>query len=213
MDVRPPSVVICAGGAKEVQGLVSGHAYSVLDCVKLVSGAKLIQLRNPWGAGEWSGAYSDKDASTARWMETAGLSMLGRKVDADDGKFWMSVGDFVANFSNMSFVGANKYVANTTMDFHEGYGLCGPCRGCVGGTASYWCGFQGCRLTCAPERRGTLSMLRDAGLVLKAGGWYVSRYHGFEANGMAGGRHNKAGWADNILNAGPDDDRHGLPPV
>lgn len=42
-------------------GLVSGHAYSVIDVVHS-HGYKLIKLRNPWGRGEWEGDWSDKSA-------------------------------------------------------------------------------------------------------------------------------------------------------
>lgn len=195
--VHPPSLLVGAGCISDHWGLVSSHAYSVLDAVKLVSGTKLVQLRNPWGSGEWLGPYGDNDASTARWMDTAGLSLLGRTIKKEDGKFWMAVNDFVQHFGDIYFVGTNRYVANTTMDFHEEYGACGPCRGCLGGTLDYWCCCQGPRLTCAPERRGTLHMMRDAGLKLSAKGWHVQRYTG--AHSFAGGTHNHAGWADNIL--------------
>ena len=73
-------------------------------------------------------------------------------------------------------VGASRSVGTETMEFHEGLGLLGPCRGCVGGSLGYCCG-GGCRLTCFPERRGTLTMLRDAGLNFDAKGWHVKRYH------------------------------------
>ena len=91
-------------------------------------------------------------------------------------------------------MGASRSVGTETMEFHEGLGLLGPCRGCVGGSLGYCCG-GGCRLTCFPERRGTLTMLRDAGLNFDAKGWWVKRYHDEEA---VGGKHNKAGWMDNI---------------
>ena len=212
--VKPPSLLVGAGCRRAKLGLVSGHAYSVLDAASLVSGAKLLQLRNPWGDGEWMGPYSDHDASTARWMETAGMSLLGRKIAKEDGKFWMPVKDFAECFGDCYFVGTNRYVANTTMDFHEEFGACGPCRGCVGGTVDYWCCLQGPRLTCAPERRGTLTMMRDAGLQLDKAGWSVSRYH--EAGGFAGGTWNRVGWADNILAPRKDDDdgdEGGSPPA
>ena len=86
-------------------------------------------------------------------------------------------------------VGASRSVGTETMEFHEGLGLLGPCRGCVGGSLGYCCG-GGCRLTCFPERRGTLTLLRDAGLNFDAKGWWVKRYHDEEA---VGGKHNKAG--------------------
>ena len=39
-------------------GLVSGHAYSLLDAVEC-DGHLLLKVRNPWGQGEWKGAWSD----------------------------------------------------------------------------------------------------------------------------------------------------------
>ena len=39
-------------------GVVFGHAYSVMD-VAVVDGNKLVQMRNPWGRTEWTGAWSD----------------------------------------------------------------------------------------------------------------------------------------------------------
>jgi hypothetical protein len=45
------------------QGLIMGHAYSLLAVaeVKLGDGksVRLVKLRNPWGKGEWTGAWSD----------------------------------------------------------------------------------------------------------------------------------------------------------
>ena len=179
--------------AKAEQGLITGHAYSILDCAKLASGAKLLKIRNPHAQGEWQGKYSDKDAA---WMAEGVTSMKGKRVDreSDDGIFWMCVEDFVANVDDVYFVGASRSVGTETMEFHEGLGLLGPCRGCVGGSLGY-CFGGGCRLTCFPERRGTLTMLRDAGLNFDAKGWHVKRYHDEEA---VGGKHNKAGWMDNI---------------
>ena len=43
-------------------GIVGGFCYSLLGVYTLnVNGAKLVKLRNPWGAVEWSGSYSDSD--------------------------------------------------------------------------------------------------------------------------------------------------------
>lgn len=49
---------------KSVSGVVQGHAYTVLNAVNLnVQGniVRLIQLRNPWGKGEFTGKWSDSD--------------------------------------------------------------------------------------------------------------------------------------------------------
>lgn len=41
-------------------GLVANHAYAFLAC-KEVRNLKLVYIRNPWGKGEWTGAWSDRD--------------------------------------------------------------------------------------------------------------------------------------------------------
>ena len=85
---------------------VSGHAYSLLDCVKLASGAHLVQLRNPWGRFEWTGAWSDADPRWPSEMKQKVASSIG--VDASeiikdgDGAFWMAYEDFVRYFAKFS---------------------------------------------------------------------------------------------------------------
>lgn len=44
-------------------GLIINHAYSIIDILE-VQGYRLIKLRNPWGYGEWKGAFSDFDHNT-----------------------------------------------------------------------------------------------------------------------------------------------------
>jgi hypothetical protein len=44
--------------AKSDMGIVQGHAYSILKLME-ADGHKLVQLRNPWGQGEWKGDWSD----------------------------------------------------------------------------------------------------------------------------------------------------------
>ena len=50
------------------EGLVSGHAYSIIKAIK-VDGILLIQFRNPWGHHEWEGKYSDKN-SNGEWTDS-----------------------------------------------------------------------------------------------------------------------------------------------
>jgi Calpain family cysteine protease len=40
-------------------GIMQRHAYSLVD-LKEVAGYRLVRVRNPWGVGEWTGAWSDK---------------------------------------------------------------------------------------------------------------------------------------------------------
>jgi hypothetical protein len=77
---------------KTEDGVVLGHAYSILD-VREVEKHRLLQMRNPWGKGEWTGRWSDHSAEwTPRYRK-----LLGWEAK-DDGKFWISFEDFCANY-------------------------------------------------------------------------------------------------------------------
>lgn len=88
------------GGCEEALGggLYSGHAYSIIDTRKTSSGEVLVQLRNPWGGHEWTGAWNDKDP---RWTEA--LKKELNQTDKEDGMFWMSIDDFARSFTEITF--------------------------------------------------------------------------------------------------------------
>lgn len=83
----------------EQSGLITGHAYSVMEAVLLQQGERLVCLRNPWGRFEWKGAYADDSREFAEVR-----SELRRKVDPElvdgqeDGTFWMDFDDFRTYF-------------------------------------------------------------------------------------------------------------------
>eukprot|EP00928_Gymnodinium_smaydae_P007244 TRINITY_DN12610_c0_g1_i1.p1 TRINITY_DN12610_c0_g1~~TRINITY_DN12610_c0_g1_i1.p1 ORF type:complete len:1317 (-),score=230.73 TRINITY_DN12610_c0_g1_i1:132-4082(-) len=80
-------------------GLVAGHAYSILNVVE-AHGEQLVCIRNPWGAGEWTGKWSDKNEFgewTDEMKEATGFN------SADDGKFWMSIADFTASSAGVEY--------------------------------------------------------------------------------------------------------------
>jgi len=79
-------------------GLVVGHAYSVLKICE-AGGNQLVQCRNPWGSGEWTGKWSDGD--TESW--TAEMKKATGAALKDDGKFWMSVEDFVNSSGGVDY--------------------------------------------------------------------------------------------------------------
>ncbi len=54
-------------------------------------------MRNPWGKGEWNGAWSDK---SSKWTPKL-KKEVGFVEDADDGSFWMEARDFVKKFSEI----------------------------------------------------------------------------------------------------------------
>ena len=57
--------------------------------------SRLIQLRNPWGKGEWKGAWSDNDR---RW--TRSLEREFNLEKKEDGIFFMDYDDFVKYYSD-----------------------------------------------------------------------------------------------------------------
>jgi Calpain family cysteine protease len=69
-----------------VNGLMGGHAYSVLRAVEH-EGKRFVVIRNPWGNSEWTGPWSD---GSKEWTPES-LSLL-RTLDhtfGNDGQFIM----------------------------------------------------------------------------------------------------------------------------
>lgn len=94
--------------AQRSDGLVCGHAYSVTNCAKfrMSDGSGnyyLIRLRNPWGACEWNGDFSDKDP---RWGE-AGADGDFDKSNDEDGEFWMPFADYARIFTKIELCRLN----------------------------------------------------------------------------------------------------------
>ncbi|KAG8430384.1 hypothetical protein GDO86_017901, partial [Hymenochirus boettgeri] len=92
-------------------GLVIGHAYSITSVrsITLRSGLlslfhtqklRLIRLHNPWGSGEWNGAWSDGSEEWKR-VSRAEREKMGVTL-SDDGEFWMSWGDFCSHFTDLT---------------------------------------------------------------------------------------------------------------
>lgn len=74
--------------------IVAMHAYSILEA-REVKGERLLRLRNPWGRGEWKGAWSDgSEQWTPEWMQ-----LLNHKF-GDDGMFWISYKDLLRTFQS-----------------------------------------------------------------------------------------------------------------
>mgnify|MGYP000926542078 CR=1 FL=1 len=90
-------------------GLVSDHAYAVISVFDIESKEhgrlQLLKLRNPWGHKEWMGDWSDK---SDKWTEA--LKKQVGFVDADDGVFFISYGDYM-----------NYYRSTTICKVHDGF--------------------------------------------------------------------------------------------
>ena len=76
------------------ENIVRMHAYSIMEA-REVKGHRLLKVRNPWGAGEWRGAWSDgSEQWTPEWME-----LLNHRF-GDDGQFWISYTDLLREYSS-----------------------------------------------------------------------------------------------------------------
>lgn len=60
----------------------------------------LVCCMNPWGSGEWTGKWSGENAY-GEWTPDM-VKATGAELK-DDGKFWMSIEDFVANTSGVDY--------------------------------------------------------------------------------------------------------------
>ncbi|XP_055362627.1 calpain-3b isoform X2 [Betta splendens] len=94
----------CEVESRSEQGLVRGHAYSIIaleecDEAGKDSRIRLIRLRNPWGVVLWKGAWSpnSKDWSSISIADRENL----KKQTVEASEFWMSFDDFKRNFTKL----------------------------------------------------------------------------------------------------------------
>ncbi|XP_061206521.1 calpain-13-like isoform X6 [Neopsephotus bourkii] len=99
-------------------GIVQGHAYTVTGAEKIRyknSWIHIIRIWNPWGYGEWKGAWSD---SSPQWDHVESKDREALLRNKDDGEFWMSCESFQEQFSWL-------YICNSTPTFLDfGYQHC-----------------------------------------------------------------------------------------
>jgi len=146
-----------AGTSTARNGLVRGHAYSVLDAREVTARKagghketiRLLKLRNPWGQFEWDGAWSDGSPEWEQYKKVA--KKLGHDVsdDVDDGMFWMPWEKFLDEFTMLDLCDRSTGFRDVALSQTErSAGFCGPCIGCTKGCAVYWGTCQGFRATC-----------------------------------------------------------------
>ena len=109
-DRRSFTMIASTPGEGEVEsalGLVSGHAYSLISIHEFHGGygppLRLLKLRNPWGSGEWLGDWSDRSP-----LWTPELKQQVGFVDRDDGIFFMTMEDYMANFERTAICVENN---------------------------------------------------------------------------------------------------------
>lgn len=132
----------------EREGLVAGHAYSVIQAREVTEGVlgsgpkiQLINLRNPWGTFEWKGAWSDK---SSQWKKHPNIKKQLNFVDADDGAFWMSFDDFKKVYTRVN-VCDRTTSTDVSLDVNENDGACGIIKGFLCGCANFWLCCKGVR--------------------------------------------------------------------
>ena len=94
-------------------GLILNHAYSILGVMAIEDPGdkrkplRLLVLRNPWGKGEWTGAWSTGSAEMKKYapLMTRYIKSLPPDehfdLDADDGIFIMHYSDWKEHFSTV----------------------------------------------------------------------------------------------------------------
>jgi len=152
--------VLCGSGASGDHGLVSGHAYAILQ-VKKVKEIRLVQFRNPWGSGEWTGDWSDK---SDLWTKHPDVKTGAGFSDAEDGAFWMCWEDVLKNWSTIGVVDRTQDVKSLHFD-PEGLdgSLCAPMKGCCKGCCQYWCMCYGVKRIYFPHHSSEETVEADKG--------------------------------------------------
>lgn len=143
--------VLCAGGVKaggEALGLVPKHAFSILQVrVARQSMAsdkyfRFIQIRNPWGTGEWTGAWSDK---SPLWAQYPWVKERLAFEESDDGSFWMQWEDFCRYWQYIGVVDLSSTVFTLRPPIFPEEDALGPLKACGQGCLWYWCLCEGPR--------------------------------------------------------------------
>eukprot|EP00744_Colponema_vietnamica_P002753 GILI01004288.1.p1 GENE.GILI01004288.1~~GILI01004288.1.p1 ORF type:complete len:422 (-),score=71.13 GILI01004288.1:139-1404(-) len=131
---------------RDLKGLQRAHAYTLVGAVK-VKGVELFKLRNPWGQGEWQGAWAD---SSPLWKQNASIGEEVEHKEADDGVFYMCEDDFANIFDYITMGVRESGFNDIVYEPNEGK-CCGACTGFIGGCCSFWCCCGGCRALCCAK--------------------------------------------------------------
>ncbi|XP_029972828.1 calpain-1 catalytic subunit-like isoform X2 [Salarias fasciatus] len=126
-------------------GLVQGHAYTVTGVKQLMTREKtvnLVRLWNPWGKGEWSGAWSDK---SPLWQNVSPQDREMCLSVADDGEFWMNMEDFCEFYTDLDICGLSPDFLESDSgcpwktSMYEGRWVAGTTAGgCMNNKDSFW---------------------------------------------------------------------------
>ena len=87
------------------EGLIKLHSYSLLAGYEInfkKTIIKLVQIRNPWGKGEWTGKWSD---NCQNWniISSEEKKKINYEKKPNDGIFFMEFNDFIKYFDDCQF--------------------------------------------------------------------------------------------------------------
>lgn len=78
------------------KGLLTKHAYSIINVTTVKGDIRLLQLRNPWGCQVWNGDWSD---TSKLWTED--LKKQLNPTLSKEGVFWIAFTDFQKYFEKV----------------------------------------------------------------------------------------------------------------
>lgn len=143
--------VLCCGGVKAkgtAQGLVQQHAFSLLQ-VRTARKHwdsdqyfRFVQVRNPWGSGEWTGPWSD---NSPEWELHPHVRQQLCFEGADDGTYWMQWHDFCQYWSYVGCVDMSIDIHSMHPPLHKESEPTGPLKAFLSGCSRYWCMCAGLR--------------------------------------------------------------------
>uniref|UniRef100_A0A9J7XZD6 Zgc:162184 n=2 Tax=Cyprinus carpio TaxID=7962 RepID=A0A9J7XZD6_CYPCA len=126
-------------------GIVQGHAYTVTGVFKVTfrgKPVKLVRVLNPWGMGEWNGAWSDK---SSLWNKVSEKERTTCRSLANDGEFWMSMEDFSKNFEEIDicclspdFLDSSSKCSWATTCYNGSWESGTTAGGCINNKDSFW---------------------------------------------------------------------------
>ena len=97
-DGKKDIITCSTGGGNDTMtnkdGLVLGHAFTVLGTHTLSNKQRLVKIRNPWGTEKFKGAWSD---NSALWTQKL-MDEVGLKKNMKDGIFYMAIEDYAKQF-------------------------------------------------------------------------------------------------------------------
>jgi hypothetical protein len=137
---------------KQDQGIVKGHAYTILKVVDAEDNGRLVKLRNPWGTFEWTGDWSDTSDKWDLYPEIKKKCWGAEEGKVEDGAFWMEWADFMTFFHTVDICDRTVGVDDLHLNMYEDKGCIGPVKGCFEGCCGFWCCCLGLRRYYFPKR-------------------------------------------------------------